>query len=52
MATAEQPLAGLPHASQAVSTELADQWRKLTRAATVVANAYEREARRAVESTR
>ncbi len=37
MATAEQPLAGLPHATPAVSTELADQWRKLTRAATAVA---------------
>ena len=37
MATAEQPLAGLPQASPAVSTELADQWRKLTRAATAVA---------------
>ena len=37
MATAEQPLAGLVRPQAAVSTELADQWRRLTRAATVVA---------------
>jgi cell division protease FtsH len=37
MATAEQPLAGLVRPHAAVSTELADQWRRLTRAATVVA---------------
>ena len=36
MATAE-PLAGLPTAQAAPSTELADQWRRLTRAATAVA---------------
>ena len=36
MATAE-PLAGLPSAQAAPSTELADQWRRLTRAATAVA---------------
>ena len=37
MVTAEQPLAGLVRPQPAVSTELADQWRRLTRAATVVA---------------
>jgi hypothetical protein len=37
MATAEQPLAGLPRPESAPTTELADQWRKLTRAATAVA---------------
>ena len=37
MAVAEQPLAGLVRPQAAVSTELADQWRRLTRAATVVA---------------
>jgi cell division protease FtsH len=37
MATAEQPLAGLVRPQAAVSTELADQWRRLTRAATIVA---------------
>jgi ATP-dependent Zn protease len=36
MATAE-PLAGLPPAQPNPSTELADQWRRLTRAATAVA---------------
>src|SRR5688500_14066818 len=36
MAVAE-PLAGLPSAQAAPSTELADQWRRLTRAATAVA---------------
>jgi ATP-dependent Zn protease len=36
MATAE-PLAALPSTQAAPSTELADQWRRLTRAATVVA---------------
>ena len=38
MATAEQPLSGLTQSSPspAASTELADQWRKLTRAATAV----------------
>src|SRR5215212_667098 len=37
MATAQQPLAGLVRPQAAVSTELADQWRRLTRAATLVA---------------
>jgi ATP-dependent Zn protease len=37
MAVAEQPLAGLLRPQAAVSTELADQWRRLTRAATIVA---------------
>jgi cell division protease FtsH len=37
MATAEQPLAGLPRAQSAPVSELADQWRRLTRAATAVA---------------
>jgi ATP-dependent Zn protease len=37
MATAEQPLAGLPRPQSAPVTELADQWRRLTRAATAVA---------------
>ena len=37
MVAAEQPLAGLVRPQPAVSTELADQWRRLTRAATVVA---------------
>jgi ATP-dependent Zn protease len=37
MATAEQPLAGLPRPQTAQPTELADQWRRLTRAATAVA---------------
>src|SRR5688572_33500738 len=36
MATAE-PLAALPPTQAAPSTELADQWRRLTRAATAVA---------------
>ena len=38
MATAEQPLSGLTQTSPspAASTELADQWRRLTRAATAV----------------
>jgi cell division protease FtsH len=36
MATAEQPLAGLNRASPAASSDLADQWRRLTRAATAV----------------
>ena len=37
MATAEQPLEGLTPRRSAPSTELADQWRVLTRAATIVA---------------